>query len=146
MRLEKTPGLADKISRLETSVNVRIQEMQDELEQWVTCQQSFMQTIKNLITTGQRDGYGHVHDKTVEALAIAIQAQTIEQREVAGSGVAEGLVGDDVVDPLAGDRETVVVEVDPEAVWNVENQPDQMEIGEGCSKNKGKGRGKRSSK
>ncbi len=31
MRLEKTPELADRISRLETSVNARIQEMQDEL-------------------------------------------------------------------------------------------------------------------
>jgi len=31
MRLEKTPGLADRISRLEASVNVRLQEMQEEL-------------------------------------------------------------------------------------------------------------------
>ncbi len=40
----------------------------------------------------------------------------------------------------------MVVDVDPEAVWNIENQSEQMETGEGCSKNKGKGRGKRSSK
>jgi len=158
MRLEKTPGLANKISQLETpglankisqletSVNVQIQDVRNGLEQWVTCQQSFMQTIKNLISAGQQDGYGHVHDKTVEALTIAIQAQSIEQREVAGSGVAEGLVGDDVRDPLAGDKETVVCDVDPEAVWNIENQSEQMETGEGCSKNKGKGRGKRSTK
>ena len=60
--------------------------------------------------------------------------------------MAEGLVGDDVRDPLAGDKETVVCDVDPEAVWNIENQSEQMETGEGCSKNKGKGRGKRSTK
>ena len=146
MRLEKTPGLANKISLLETSVNVRIQELQDGLEQWVNCQQSFMQAIKTLITTGQQDGYGHVHDKTVEALAIAIQAQTIEQPEEAGSRVAEGLVGGDGGDSVAGDREAVVIDVDPAAVYGIEIQTDQMETGEGCSKNKSKGKGKRSSK